>query len=524
MNKEQVVAIIQSAHQSHQKWVEHGKILIDGFNLDTAEVPVKTIDCKFGMWLDAEGSEMRQFPWYQEIKELHEKTHKSYSILYFESMRKYNPKTRIELIECFEDLENNSNELLIKLEETQKYLKNIFDTEFEEILCKTDHPASQSDVSDEESQENSGKTAVTDLNSEPVQITKEHSNRGNAEMLYIDINDMQQESIPQSIPQSLTASTDPFQQRTYLKQQDIKQLEQEKELTQLELKQLKERKKLIQQGIQQLEQYYLLKNQEIELWQSENNAIETQKLDLSNNKQQQLDQLKKQIQKKQLELDQLEVVDLKLDKMKHETDELEIQQINQIEEQKQIKHADIKQLQKQLDIRHTDLKQLKAQVILVEQDIADLEEQQKGKNEDLVKLAEQLTIKSQQHEQQALEQQKLDQHKLEVQQEKQHELRQLEQQQELVKDEFNAINQEIRDLNQKSTEDKLFKQKEQREIEEQQEIKQQALDKIEKGQQLKKQELEELELKKKETQQSLERMIDDHKQFETNEKADVAEI
>jgi len=511
MNKEQVIEILQHAHEDHQTWVRHGQILIDGLNLENAIAPVKCTDCEFGLWFYAEGTELQNFAWYKEIKEIHDKTHESYNVLYFESMRMYNPKTRTELIKRFEDLEKNSSELLGKLEETQEYLSNILDTEFEEQLLENtnEEPVSEAEITKEESIEDS--------------LEK----KAELKMQEIDINFMDHDkdkSIEsQSNVQAAESKFDPSGQRQILKQQYLKQMEQEKELTQLELNQLKERQKLIEQGVEQLQQYYQLKNQEIELDLLESNELETRKLEVSNYKQEDLDLLNKQIQKKLLELDQLEMVDQKLEKKKLQEEQEELQQIIQIEELKQNKLTDIKQLQKQLDLRKSDLEKLKEQVRLVEQDINELEEQQEEKNEDIAQFDEQIALKSQEHEEQSQRQQKLDKHKHEVQQEKQHELGLLEQQQKLRKDELKDIKQELRDLSQKRTEDQMLKQKELRDIEEQQELKSHALEKIEKEQQKKNDELRRLGHKIEETQENLESVVDSSLQSEDAEQVDLAE-
>ena len=511
MDKQQVIEILQHAHEDHQTWVKHGQILIDGLNLENAIAPVKCTECDFGLWFYTEGTELQNFPWYKEIKELHDKTHQSYNVLYFESMRMYNPKTRVELIKRFEDLEKNSSELLGKLEETQEYLSNIFDTDYEEQLLEStnEEPESEAEITKEESIENS------------------FEKNAELKMQEIDINavdhDHDKSIESKSNAQASDSKFDASGQRHILKQQYLKQLEQEKELTQLELNQLKERQKLIQQGVEQLQQYYQLKNQEIELDLRESNELETRKIEISNYKQEELDQLNNQIQKKLLELDQLEMVDKKLEKKKLQEEQEEIQQINQIEELKQNKLTDIKQLQKQLDLRKSDLEKLKEQVRLVEQDINDLEEQQEEKNEDIAEFDEQLAQKSQEREAQSQRQQKLDKHKTDVQQEKQHELGLLEQQQKLRKGELKEINQELRDLSQKRTEDQMLKQKELREIEEQQELKSQALSKLEREQQQKSNELLQLEHKFEETQKILQSLTQHSMQSEADEKVDLAE-
>ncbi|WP_299875885.1 hypothetical protein [uncultured Cocleimonas sp.] len=580
MKKEKVISIINSAIESHEVWVKHGQILIDGLNLDTAQAPLDCEDCEFHLWFNSNGTRLRNFSWYKEVNDIHTKFHKSYSVLYYESMRMYNPKTRAELIERFDDLNVHSNAYQKLLKEIHEELDDMIVADFEEklvdeeVVIEEEHPsaadskvtedvkadtkatedknvAEKEDDHDSSHEHKSDSIEITPVNIEeshdqendkqeveelkadlakPVEFNKtekldspiDYLDNNNSEL---DIDDIPEDAIlemnaSQHIPTVeinnnesapvqgfvSTSSTDPYQQRQYLKQQDIKQIEQEIELTQLELNQFKERQKLTQQSIQQLEQYYLLKHQEMEINQREHTELETRKLEVKNLKEKELANLDQQARRKIQELDQLEMVDQKLEKKKEQSVTFEKQQIAQLDEQKANKLEDIKQIDKHLDLRQKDLQKLKDQVALVEQDIADLESQKEGKNKDLESIAEQKSIKIEQSELESQRQQKLDEHKAEVQKEKQQELNLLEQQQQLRKDELQAVKQELMDLGQKKTEVEVVKQREIRELEEQQSLKQDALKKIEENQQAKRQEIRELEIKQDLVKESLKEM------------------
>jgi len=553
MKKEKVISIIKNALESHEVWIKHGQILIDGLNLDTAQAPLSCDDCEFHLWFNSNGTKLRNFSWYNEVNDIHNKFHKSYSVLYYESMRMYNPKTRKELIERFDELELQSNAFQKLLKEVHEELDEMIVSDYEdklvdeeiqddsrEGLVATNTEVFTTDKKVEEKPEekttdikdsvklsqSEEKLEVEELKADlekPIDFDHtfekddDYSKEDTADFTNDAVIEMQTEhSNPtsdkkQSVSSAVqgfmsTNSSDPYQQRQLLKQQDIKQIEQEIELTQLELNQFKERQKLTQQGINQLEQYYLLKHQEMDIDQRQHTELETRKLEVKDLKEKELATLDQQAHRKMQELDQLEMVDQKLERKKEQSVSFEKQQIAQLNEQKDNKIEDIKQIDKHLDLRQKDLQKLKDQVALVEQDIADLESQKDGKNKDLDSIAEQKNLKIEQSDLESQRQQKLDEHKAEVQKEKQKELNLLEQQQQLRKDELQAVKQELIDLGQKKTEVEVAKKHEIRELEEQQALKQEALKKIEQNQQAKRQEIRELEIKLDNIKESLKEM------------------
>ncbi len=564
MKKEKVISIINSAIESHAVWIDHGQILIDGLNLENAQAPLNCDDCEFHLWFNSNGTRLRNFSWYNEVNEIHAKYHKSYSTLYYESMRMYNPKTRAELIERFDDLELQSNLYQELLKEVRDELSHMEEADYEKKLVEEDtqslacdnsqvatqvtesaeaneakpnkdtKESSETDVSAETNEKQEIDALKADLakpvvfgDNEEADKTHDDTNKANThnekaihipEYAVVEMK-LEPSGLSKST-QNKTASElseavsvveksvsvkhpNPEQQRQILKQQDIKQLEQEIKLTQLELDQFKERQKLTRQSIQQLEQYYLLKNQEIEIDQHEYAELEAKKLEIKEQKEKELAELNQRTRRKIQELDQLEMMDQKLERKKEQSIGFEKKQIAQLDEQKANKLEDIKQIDKYLDLRQMDLQKLKEQVALVEQDIANLELQKNNKNKDLEAISEKKKMKIEQSDLEFQKQQQLDRHKAEVQKEKQKELNELEQQQQACKDELQEVRQELVVLEQKKIELKAVKQREIKELEEQQEAKQEALRKIEENQQLKRREIKELELRQGQIKASL---------------------
>ena len=135
MKKEKVISIIKNAIESHEVWIKHGQILIDGLNLENAQAPLSCEDCEFHLWFNSNGKKLRNFSWYTEINNIHTKFHKSYSVLYYESMRMYNPKTRAELIERFNDLELRYNSYQKLLNEVHEELDDMIVADYEDKLA-----------------------------------------------------------------------------------------------------------------------------------------------------------------------------------------------------------------------------------------------------------------------------------------------------------------------------------------------------------------------------------------------------
>ncbi len=73
MNKEKVISIIKNARESHEIWIKHGQILIDGLNLENAQAPLNCNDCEFDLWFNSNGTMLRNFSWYEEVNEIHVK-------------------------------------------------------------------------------------------------------------------------------------------------------------------------------------------------------------------------------------------------------------------------------------------------------------------------------------------------------------------------------------------------------------------------------------------------------------------
>jgi len=123
MEKKEIIDVLREAQISHSSLVNDGQILLDGLNLETIEQPVDPEDCKFTTWFNDNDIFLNYFPWFQGLKDIHDKILSKYRVLFFESMRKYNPKTFGQLTESHESLKDEyslfhkiSNEIITEME------------------------------------------------------------------------------------------------------------------------------------------------------------------------------------------------------------------------------------------------------------------------------------------------------------------------------------------------------------------------------------------------------------------------
>jgi len=138
MEKQEIISFIEDVRVSHDDWLEQGKIILDGLNLDRLEEPVRYSECDFSHWCASNKNKVSAFSWFEELQQLHEQLHKTYSDLFYDSMRKYNPKTMGELLELFESLKSESVLFKNKLDEIESELYKISFDSFNDLVEKSE--------------------------------------------------------------------------------------------------------------------------------------------------------------------------------------------------------------------------------------------------------------------------------------------------------------------------------------------------------------------------------------------------
>ena len=78
MNKSELISIITNAKQSHKKWVENARSLVEGIPLDKNQIPVNATDCNFGRWYYGKGQALIKMASFKELEDQHDLLHQTY--------------------------------------------------------------------------------------------------------------------------------------------------------------------------------------------------------------------------------------------------------------------------------------------------------------------------------------------------------------------------------------------------------------------------------------------------------------
>jgi hypothetical protein len=132
LDRESTIGIISSARESSEYCVKQGAILVECVDLHEADIPLGVTDCKFGKWLESHRVGLNNFIWYMDLQKSFDKFHKVYCELYYGAVRKYNPKTKDQLEQCFMRLKIESKILSSKLDGVKNQLLELSDTDFKE--------------------------------------------------------------------------------------------------------------------------------------------------------------------------------------------------------------------------------------------------------------------------------------------------------------------------------------------------------------------------------------------------------
>jgi len=480
MEKQEIINTILDARDTHAVWLQQGKIILNGINLDRLEEPVDLSDCDFSHWCESNKSNISAFSWYQELQQLHKKLHQKYKDLFFDSIRKYNPKTIGELQQRFESLKSESILFNSKLEEIEVDLNNISDESFNDLVVKS--------LSDDTTQvvEGCAHNNVEDTSDVSGEVSPTEAEENKQEMQEVDIDQYKVNHNPFDVLESIEVSIDAKQKDSKeltdentaiditapvtkqkdvvqalnisasvsrnisLKKQSIVQLKQEKELTTLELFHLEETQKLTQQSVEQLEQYYALKQEEIDAEHTNNGGF-----------------LKFKTDKKVLIEDELTDIGEKKSDIKSGINDLEKQNAEddlhqkasqketsiekQFDELKKNKNYKLEDLQEHKKVRENDLIKLKEQLLLLEEEISGMKQDIDRKQQDLLDLGEKEQLKNQERFLQRTEQEKVQQERNDSINDMQKELELLSDQEKIKQTELDTINFQVEELNKNNT-------------------------------------------------------------------------
>lgn len=416
MNKQEIRNILQEARTTHDFYINDGQVLLDGINLDRLEEPVPLEECHLTHWCVSHHDSISDFPWFIDLKESHSKLHNKFSVLFHESMRKYNPKTFDQLLERYDDLKAEAQIFNTKLEEAEAEIENMPEEQFTNISSVEANSSMQSidiagyeEVSDTENaidlDNNQNGDSRQDTEIDIVDIDKndidtsdnqthhdidKNTSKHFANTSASDNDKNQQEN---HADENGIDNSETIKKHISLKEQNIAQLQQEKELSQLELAHLEETQKLTLQSVKQIDKSFNLKQQEIELDHKDNDQLLTFKSNARTETVENLDDITEKTQSVREQIKSLENQILE-DQAKRDADKSSATIAKQFEELKLNKHKDLEILEQHLQTRKIDLKQLKEQVLLLEEEISEMESDVSKKNQDMSNLKEKEKIKN----------------------------------------------------------------------------------------------------------------------------------
>lgn len=146
MNKNEVIATLNSAILSHKKWVSNALALIEGVPLDKEQVPVNSTECEFGKWYYSVGQNLIEIPGFKDIEESHDKLHRTYmeifAILFGEGYKpsffnkligrsnKVLAANRKEAMGKYAILEKQSKTIITQLQQIEKIITAMNEKQF----------------------------------------------------------------------------------------------------------------------------------------------------------------------------------------------------------------------------------------------------------------------------------------------------------------------------------------------------------------------------------------------------------
>ena len=137
MNKHEIVNALNDVLTIHDNWANQRSLIADAINLDGLIEPVDYEETDLQIWLKANKSSISAFSWYKELQQSHVKAHYSYSDLFENATRKYNPKTRDDLLQEFELVTKDISELKHTIEKIEKDITEMSDILYLDFVLKS---------------------------------------------------------------------------------------------------------------------------------------------------------------------------------------------------------------------------------------------------------------------------------------------------------------------------------------------------------------------------------------------------
>ena len=287
-----------------------------------------------------------------------------------------------------------------------------------------------------------------------------------------------------------------------LKEQQIIQLNEEKEFSALELSHIENTQALVQKSIEQLEKYFILKYQEIEAEQKDNDNFIDFKLNTKSKIEKELSEIQKNQNTLKTKIQDLEQKALEDQNRLEESAKVGVIE-QQFEELKRNKSDSLNELIESKKTQENDLAKLKEQVLLAEKTIIELDENIERQQQDMLDLEEKESIKNQQRDSEKQEIEKGQKARTEAINKLQGQCDQLADDLHVKQCEIDTLDLQIEELNKNNGQIESVNSTELEELAKQQEIKQEKVAETEKLKKSKQAEMTEIDIKIERIQQSL---------------------
>lgn len=154
MKKAEILKQLRSAKAAHINWVQRAKLLISGFNIDEASIPVNSTECLFGQWFYKDAQILKSLhnnpiESMEEIEKLHFQLHDIYLNIFkiyykidkqgffsrlFGSKKRISDTERAEAGEYFKELEEVSKALIEEIDLLEKRIHAVGDKELDGLV------------------------------------------------------------------------------------------------------------------------------------------------------------------------------------------------------------------------------------------------------------------------------------------------------------------------------------------------------------------------------------------------------
>ena len=142
MKRSEILYSLENAQVAHAQWLVYARQLLEGDDIESAQMPLQCTECTFGKWYYSEWAFIKNIPGFKEIELLHREFHEYYEVLYEFSPKahkqrglfgsvKEKEKQKEQLKAYYRRLDDKSKSLLKMLQQVETVVAAMSDRLFE---------------------------------------------------------------------------------------------------------------------------------------------------------------------------------------------------------------------------------------------------------------------------------------------------------------------------------------------------------------------------------------------------------